>query len=433
MAKCAEELKMCNVRDRMAMRRCQAEMMSAVKPMLILAAEAAGNEVRSHCLEALIQTTDGNTELAALIGSSGVFDLTIARALKAADDMAGASSYMDGVLLELLVAKAVPEARVHMQILPYVIRILQEGVLVEYEIRQKCVEVLTHLSYTHHRCRDVAAILPSQLLESLLEERGSKEETKTHSMSDEQKRKSISAMSDMGFMGNLDAITDEKARTAMNMMMKQFGDVVRLASVQGGGSGLVDHMDGHLFYIGLLMANLCDSPFPGTDRCFGSVAEPFWKRIMFFAGLGACLRAALQDAQFADGDHEPLHIVSTCVKLVSAGYAGQFDGMVGPLVDAIKLYSSAAARPAPKDLRIARLSAVVLRAITEVNKVAQSDLCILAKEDDESILRDALNAMAQEEPAAGDLLDLLSASAPNGMEALRAASPFSDESSNRGY
>merc|ERR1719440_173020 len=107
----------------------------------------------------------------------------------------------------------------------------------------------------------------------------------------------------------------------------------------GLGHSLSSQMDGHQFYVGLLMANLSDLPVPGTDRCFGDFAEPFWDMVMFFPALGLCLSAVLQGAPWptnCDGEHEALHLLGTCGKLIDAGYTRLFMGMVEPLTDAIK-------------------------------------------------------------------------------------------------
>jgi len=420
----AEDLKNCSTSDRQAFQRCQLEMMCILKPYLLLAAEATIQEVRNQCIEALIQTTLGNTELAALMGRSGLFDMLMARALRPTDSLGQSQEYIAGLTLELEVAKAVPEAPVHLQVLPYIARILQDSEQLESEVRQYCVEVLTYLSYARHRCMDVAAVLSPTILTMILQTKSNRDSIQAASQGkanlsesmtmSEDRKKSIRAVAGMDFSDNLEELKAHCTRTSFSVGMRHFSEIVRRSTIikdaaAADMNSVSANMDGHQFYVGLLMANLCDMAVPGTNRTFGSFAEKFWKRIMFFPGIGLCLGAVVKGQPWPplwDGEHQPRHILSACLKLASGGYVSNFVGIVEPLAAAIRVSSpEAEPKPTASDVRVGRLAAVVLRSVTSESKHAQSDLWRLIQEKDGPTLLRAIEALVPEEPAARDLLD----------------------------
>lgn len=441
MAKCAEELLHCNKSDRMAVRRCQSQMGAAMKPILILAAEAAGKAVRCASFEALIQATTGNVELAALLASSGQLERAVNWALRPEDSMGQSEEYMAGLTLELLVAEVVPEAPVHLHILPSIVRILNEGLLVELDVRHLCIEILAHLSFTHHRCCDLAASFSEPLVNFLLADRGSKgtvheavqgKAVLTDAVKSDKQRKSIAAVSGMDFGDNFHDLKSHCQDASFSSGMRQFGEIMRRSTRIGTQtaaqlSSLSNNMDGHLFYVGLLMANLCEMIVPGTNRSFGSFAEPFWSRILFFPGFAICLGTSLEGEPWpplCDGRHKPLQLVCTYLKLISGGYAGKLSAAVEPLVTAIKACSSVAEGTAT-DRRVARLSCIALRNLVWESPRAKLDLRNLAEERGGERLQESLEKLASEEPAAGDLLDILAAPA----EALQSSAEVDDASS----
>jgi len=420
-----EDLKKCDVKNRMALRRCQAEVTRCLKPILLVAAEAKGPETRSQCIEALIQATMDNTELAALIGSSGLFEAAVLRCLEPAETMSHCAEYMAGLTLELLIAKVVPEARVHAQILPHIARIILEGETVEMEVRHACVEVLAYLSYSNYRRIDVAAVLTPEVLAYILKEtcvadsvmEGSKGKallTETMEMSRE-RCEMLDSCAGMDFSVNVHDLKEHCGRVNFSVGMRHFEEIVRRStkkSTHDVASDLSNKIDGHLFYGGLLMANLQELTVPGTNTTFAEFAEQFWKRTMFFLGCGLCLTAVLKCDPWpplSDGEHLPLNIVATFVKLVSGGYGDRFELAVQPLAEAIMMRSPAnSAQSTPNCRRVARLAAISLRgAVTQSRRNRAEFLQLIQEKDGEELIA-AIRSLVGEEPSAGDLLDVIS-------------------------
>jgi hypothetical protein len=301
--------------------------------------------------------------------------------------------------------------------LPYVVQILQCGVSIEIEVRYTCVEILTHLAYTRRRYREVAEALSQELVDTLLQDKGSKNtlnaacQGKALLSRDDhlsaEKLTSINSLSGMDLQPDLQRICANSRSCSVGM--RHFGEIVRRSTMctQQSESTLSNNVDGNLFNVGLLMANLSAEFVPGTELTFAEVAQPFWKRTLFFAVLGICLDAVLKGEPWPplhDGEHKPLHLVSTCVKLVTAGYARKLASMVESLAAVLGLCSPNVDSPAlTTRLRIGRLASVALRGIVDESKTARNDLRRLIQEQGGGKFLAAMEALSKEEPAAGDL------------------------------
>lgn len=200
----------------------------------------------------------------------------------------------------------------------------------------------------------------------------------------DQRRKSLAKLGEQG-IENKDQkdLKDMRLRTgrlSFSSGMRDLTTIVRrntlsdLSAPEDWGHSLSSQMDGQQFYVGLLMANLCDLTVPGTDRRFGDFAQPFWESVMFFPGLGFCLDAILQRKPW-------------------------------PLTEAIKQSSPEYNQEADVlSRRIGRLACSVLQCIIRQSGEARFELWGFLEDDDDALLWNAIERLVAEEPSASDLL-----------------------------
>jgi len=358
--------------------------------------------------------------MSCLIAYSGLLEQAIGRALRPVDAVGQSYEYLQALTLEKFVAQAVPEAPVHMDILPYVIRLLEQGASaldVNVEVRHACVEVLAQLSYTRHRSKDMASMLPSHVVTSMLELKGSEnillEAVQGKALLYEadptpSTRASIKAVGGMDLTIQVDGLKSRRRTSHTSTGMREFYAIIdRSVQVSHRNAALSSKIDGHLFFVGLLLANLCEEILPGTDRRFGDVAVAFWERTMFFPGLGLCLTACIRNMPgppLCDGSHTPLSIVLTCEKLIAGGFAKRMNDLVGALVEAILLRLS----PTPltqEQLRTSRLATVALRGLVANSKNSLGELQELVELKNGSYILEALHTLAEEEPTAAEVIE----------------------------
>mmetsp|Transcript_124776 Transcript_124776/g.216382 ORF Transcript_124776/g.216382 Transcript_124776/m.216382 type:complete len:527 (-) Transcript_124776:122-1702(-) len=426
LAEIVDELKRCDQTDRMAFRRCQADVMRAMKPMCILAWEAKGFEVRLMALESLTQCVMDDSEMAALLGASGLLERAVNHSLRPVDTVGHQGEYLAALQIELAVASVVPEAPAHKSLIPNVVKLLMNKVDNSVEVRHTAMEVLTNLSFATYQRHEVAALLPESLLEVLLESDASSDIQKMHvaagraSICDIDPERLTLSKEDTGRLSDVNVLAKVTGHTATNFSAgaREFTKMVAKTS-EGAHKKGMQEMDGYHFNAALLMANVCELEVPGAEppKTFAQIAEPFWNKTGFFRGVGACLTATLKGEAWpvvCDVHHKPLRIVGTLLHLAFTGHMEKLTHAIPPLLKAVMvcLEEPMDINGEPRaEVRVARLAAVTLRELTRSEKREDEEESFLASTVRLQYYRNqvkidqALDKLKDEEPAAGDLLD----------------------------
>eukprot|EP00747_Dinoflagellata_sp_TGD_P166104 gnl/TRDRNA2_/TRDRNA2_188375_c0_seq1.p1 gnl/TRDRNA2_/TRDRNA2_188375_c0~~gnl/TRDRNA2_/TRDRNA2_188375_c0_seq1.p1 ORF type:complete len:416 (+),score=84.77 gnl/TRDRNA2_/TRDRNA2_188375_c0_seq1:57-1304(+) len=331
-------------------RQCQAAAERAIVPLLGVAKLAEKIDLRIAAFEALARICYGNAEMAGLVVTKDhLFEHAVTRVLRPIVQVQQQEESLYALLLMQVVAALVPEAPAVGTLLRPIVAFVSdqdaEHPLFE-PVKATAVEVLVSCSYTRHRREQIAALLDERAVKALL-----------------------------------------------------------AAALESPGRAL--------FAVQVLFANLCDLAMPlpvGNDlqeipgviqppQLFGDVARQLWENTGFVADLGACLTAALAGEQWPPQGgmrHLPWKLSSTCMQLSLAGHAVP----VSPLIATIERRQSLDTVGAD-DARAARLAAVALRGQTGCQETR-------LQMQESSLLVDALRHVAAEEPAAQELLQMLS-------------------------
>lgn len=359
-------------RNPSAFRNCQAAAACGAQPLVLLAEAGPSASTRLAALEALSRLCFGSMEAAGLVTECGHFEQAIHGALRPIKEVSQQHEHLAALQLLQALAAVAPEAPVHAKLVPRVLS-----------------EVVGEDSGGFEPCRAVR-VVALEVLVSLSQSRS--------------RRKQV----------------------ALGLAEPQL-DVLLKTAVDGRGDRE------HLFATGLLVANLCELevlPAPATTdsaeqpsteteaaepppeegeskRTFGDAARDFWEHGGFFGDLAACLSAALRAEPWPPqgrGFHAPWKLAGTCMRMALAGYTAELQVCIEPLVATIEARGAASLPPA-EAARAARLAAVTLRALLDGPKSGLGEAGSMGGSS--SSFREVLEVMANEEPAACDLLEAL--------------------------
>jgi len=177
------------------------------------------------------------------------------------------------------------------------------------------------------------------------------------------------------------------------------------------------------FSIGLLLANICNLPVSAgtaaappeapedTPTLFKDLAGPVWEKSSFFQDLAPCLTAALRREPWPAEDggyHKPWKLAGACAELSTAGFVRELLGVANPLIATVVRRVPSSGREEGIDMCSAEDAQGARLATKALLGLAVESEALLAMREAGIGFTNALQALVMEEPAAKQLLELLS-------------------------
>lgn len=334
------------------------QVLEVATSLLSTAQQAESVGVRLLVLQELVGLCWTSAEVAALLADAGNsnFAGAVLANVQPLEHAGQQEEHLHALRLAQVVAEVVPEAPEFRHLLPRLADIATGSEAGRFPwlraVRIAAVEVLVSLTHSRSRRRDVSLMLSWFKMQELL------------SLTSAQRVRVVR-----------DEVSDEQMQS---------------------------------FVIGLLLANLSDLPFPDNLHVlFGELGRQVWQASGFFENLAHCLEASLRAEPWprhAQVWYSPWKLCGLCARLVDLeGLGAELSPCLPGLLRAVTARGSPTATV--EVVRASRSAAIALRTMAGVGGPSSKVRTLLLKE--EGAIQ-ALRAAAVEEPAAQDLLDLLS-------------------------